>query len=488
MNIRKVFSSSIVNLAYQLVPATCAIIMVPLTINWFGAELFSAFSLAISLIVLFNYLNFGVAQSANRELSKEYSGNNKLQINKVVTSSFIGMLFIGLFLSMVGITLSEVITQSLISNDYGIYIEVKTMIQAVLVASPLFLLVILCRAVLESKLLFKYTSLNRALLNTFIFISPAVCYFFSLSLKYSIYFIITVHLISFIILLSIIFSEFKGISIAFSRAMFLKLFISGGWLTLISLSSVGFLYADKFIIGSVLGLTSLAFYVAAYDLISRASILYGSITAAFFPAFSYWIKVKNVDSLRESVKYLVMIMTIVMGLVLSIVIIFSEDVLSLWINEDFSSQSSTVLRILCLGVFFSSLSIIYMRLLCAAGYEKVLSVFYLVLALIYVILSYFVAEEYGVEGVAWLFSIRCIFEYIVLVLLSINYLPDFIPASYKIWVLIFINVCFITYPLIFTDSTLLFKMCYMLLVLFAFFVIIFLERNDFKTALSNRTY
>lgn len=488
MNIRKVFSSSIVNLAYQLLPATCAIVMVPLTINWFGSELFSAFSLAISIIILFNYLNFGVAQSANRELSKEYSGNNKGQISKVVTSSFIGMLILGLSLSIIGMTLSDIITQSLISKNSEIYTEVKVMIQAVLVASPLFLLVILCRSILESKLLFKYTSFNRALLNTFIFLSPAFCYFLSLDLRYSIYFIIAVHGVSFITLLFIVISEFEGIKIAISRETFLKLFVTGGWLTLISLSSVGFLYADKFIIGSALGLTSLAFYVAAYDLISRASILYGSITAAFFPAFSYWIKVNDLDSLRESVKYLVLIMTIVMGLVLSIVIIFSEDILSLWINDDFSSQSSMVLRVLCLGVFFSSLSIIYMRLLCAADFEKVLSVFYIILAFIYVVLSYFVAGKYGIVGIAWLFSVRCIFEFVVLLCLSKRHLSNFILVSNKAWLVIFINVCFIVYPLLFTGLTLLLKMFYALLVISTFFVVIFLERANFKAALSNRTY
>jgi len=486
MNIRKVFSSSIVNLAYQLVPAISAIVMVPLTINWFGAELFSAFSLVISLIILFNYLNFGVAQSANRELSKEYSGNNKGQISKVVTSSFIGMLILGLSLSIIGMTLSEIIAKSLISKDSKIYIDIKAMIQAVLVASPLFLLVILCRSILESKLLFKYTSFNRALLNTFIFLSPALCYFFALDIKYSIYFIIAIHGVSFTFLLLIVLSEFEGISIAFSKEMFLKLFVSGGWLTLISLSSVGFLYADKFIIGSVLGLASLAFYVTAYDLISRASILYGSITAAFFPAFSYWIKVKDLDSLRESIKYLVTIMSILMGLSLSFVILFSYEIIYYWIDSEFANSSSILLRILSIGILFSSLSIIYMRLLCAADNEKTVSIFFLLQALIYVPVSFFVAKKYGNEGVAWLFTVRCLFELLVLMRFSFGVFEGFTVLCKKTLFFVSLALFFVIMSLVLSSSAIQTKVVAMCGFIFIGIILICFEKKGFKEALHKR--
>ena len=486
MNIRRVFSSSAINLAYQIIPALSALLMVPLTIKWYGSERFSVFSLAVSVIVLFNYLNFGVAQSTSRELSKVYDNKRTSHASKIITSGVVAIIAIGLLMTAIGGLSSTYVAKLLTKNDPNLFQEASIMIQTVLLWSPLFLTVILFRGILEAKLLFKYTSLNRALLNTFIFISPAICYLSNVEIHYSMYFIIIVHLVSSVSLLFLIKREFKGIYFSFSKEILHMLLISGGWLTLISLSSIGFLYADKFIIGNVLGLATLAFYVAAYDLISRASILYGSISAAFFPAFSYWFEKKDFSSLQGSIAYLVIIMSIVMGIALSFVILFSHEIIYYWIDDEFSDGTSLLLRILCVGILFSSLSIVYMRLLCAACAEKLVAIFYLVQALIYLPVSYIVAANYGNEGVAWLFSTRCLVELLILIGISSKILNDYIVLPGKGFIFIFISIFFVAVSFIYSYSEMWVKIGVLFVILCVYSILFYFEQNNFKNIIKLR--
>ncbi|MFV7639066.1 MULTISPECIES: oligosaccharide flippase family protein [Shewanella] len=414
MNIKNVFSGSIINLICQVIPAVAAILMVPVTIKWFGSELFSVFSLAVSVIVLFNYLNFGVAQSTNRELAKTYSDSEGDISNSIISSGLVAIIFIGVGISIFGVFFYESIASSLVDNNEANLDQVENMLFYVFLSSPLFLLVILFRSILEARLLFKYTSMNRAILNAFIFCSPLLCYIFGVGLDYSIFYIIAAHVLSLVFLLSLIFKYFENLEFIFDKDVFFKLFTSGGWLTVISLSSVGLLYADKFIIGSALGLSALAYYVASYDLISRSSIIYGSITSAFFPAFSFWYNSGEYKLLNTSLKYLFDIMYLLMGVSLGLVSLFSSEILFYWIDYDFSLGSSYILQVLCFGIFFSSLSIINMRLLAAIGYEKKIAIFYLIQSTIYVLTSYLLVESVGALGIAWLFSGRCLFECVIL--------------------------------------------------------------------------
>ncbi|MGI3001868.1 MATE family efflux transporter [Shewanella algae] len=483
MNIKKVFGGSAINLAYQLIPALSALFMVPLTIKWYGTERFSIFSLAVSVIVLFNYLNFGVAQSTSRDLSKAYGGQDESKINEIISSGFVAITAIGFFTSIIGFFYSDRIASMLTDSESGLYQETRVLMETVLLWAPLFLLIIFFRSVLESKLLFKYTSLNRALLNTFIFISPAFCYWCDFGIAYSIYFIIIVHMISMIILLMLILKSFNGLKFSFSKELCTRALISGGWLTIISLSSIGFLYADKFIIGSVLGLAILAYYVAAYDLISRASILYGSISAAFFPAFSYWFEKKDIQSLQDSMKYLLIIMSTIMSIALSFVILFSQEILYYWIDGEFSDYSSQLLKILSVGVLFSSLSIIYMRLLCAVGKEKVVALFYLAQSLIYVPISFLVAKNYGNEGVAWLFSIRCLTELLVLSKMSAGILEGLNTLSKQNASFFILTLLFIVLSFFLSYSTLQVKAIAMFLIMSSGIAMLYFEKDNFKNIL-----
>ncbi len=395
----------------QIFPILSALLSVPFTIKWFGSELFAVFSLAISIVVLFNYLNFGVAQSVNRLLAHETCNKS---INSIICSSFIIMLCIGCTVSIISYFYSHEIVSLLIEPDSINYNIAYKMLVAVLYASPLFLLIILLRAILEAKLLFSITATNRAVLNSFLFLSPALCYLFGFDIFYALYFSVAIHILSFFYLLSRVSHHYRNIRIEFNSEITKSLTTSGGWLTIISLSSIILIYADKFIISANIGLLQLAYYVAAYDLISRTSIVYGSLSAAFFPAFSFWYKNNRVEQLQEAINTLYILIALMMGIVVIGTLLMSEYILEIWINPEYAKNSTLLLNVLSVGVFFQALAIVPLRVLTATIFEKSVALIYIVFSALYLILSIYISHRFSVVAIAILFSVKAFFEFLVL--------------------------------------------------------------------------
>lgn len=413
MDIAKILKGSFLNIGFQIFPVLCAIIMVPITINLYGKEQFALFTLAITQIVLFNYLNFGVAQSANKELSR-LKPSERLQINQVFWSGFLIMCAVGFFLTLVFSLLGTSIISLLVSKSPELFDLAKEMIVSVGLFSPLFLIIIYLRSCLEAKLAFHISASNRALLNSIIFLSPAISSFFNFGIQFSISIIIFAHIFSCVFLALHLRKKLTLQSPSINYDIIKILTKSGYWMTIVSIASLIFYYIDRYMLGAIHGLEQVSYYVAAYDVITRASILYGSAIAAFFPAFSYWFKHQQWHELREAFRLIFGGIWVVMGLITGFAIIFAYDFIAIWINDDFAENSSLLLQILALGVLFNAIGIAPLRCLYAINREKVVAKYYILQSILYAPVLFFAITLYGPEGAAYAYCIRAIFEFFIL--------------------------------------------------------------------------
>ncbi len=413
MNINKVFKNSIINLCYQIIPILTALLMVPFTINKFGKELFAIYSIAVTFIVLFNYLNFGIAQATNRELAS-LDKSSYDEINNVFGSGLIAIIFVGIVISLLGLNVGELLVNSITSHSSEYKEQASTLINGVISFSVLFLSVIYFRAVLESRLLFKVTAANRAVLNTIIFSAPAICFLLGYDIEKSLEVIIVSHIISVIFLWFNVSRLFYKIRVKVNISVVRSLLVSGGWMTLVSVSSIGLYYVDRFIIGSLVGLTALAYYVASYDLISRSSIVYGSITSVFFPAFSYWNKNKKYEEFSNALGVLYNLMFTGMGIIVGCVILVAPDFLNIWIGPEFKLHATLILQILAIGILFVSIGIIPTRALLATNNERFVAIYYTIQSILYLIVSYIAILLSGILGGAIVFTVRAVVEAVFL--------------------------------------------------------------------------
>ena len=419
MNIAKILKGSFLNIGFQIFPVVFAIVMVPITIKLYGIEQFALFTLAITQVLLFNYLNFGVAQSTNKELAR-LKQEEETKINQLFWSGFFIMSLIGLSLSVAFLIGSDILIESLVSKTPSLYNLAEKMIVTIGLFSPLFLLIIFLRSCLESQLLFHITASNRAILNSVIFLSPIAAFYFDQGIEFSIVIILIIHILSVLILFIYNCKHLNLKLPAFNCSVMKRLMSSGAWMTIVSLASLVFYYIDRYVLGIMAGLEQVSYYVAAYDVITRVSILYGSAMAAFFPAFSYWYKHEKWYEFREAFRFIFGGIWVIIGIITGIVIIFAYDILQLWINEDFSIHSSNLLRIIAVGVLFNAIGIVPLRALYAINEEKVVAQYYLVQSIVYAPILIVLIQYFGAVGAAYSYAARTILEVAVLFLLLIK--------------------------------------------------------------------
>lgn len=185
-----------------------------------------------------------------------------------------------------------------------------------------------------------------------------------------------------------------------------ELFSFGGWITVSNVIGPLMDNLDRFIIGSVLTISAVAYYTTPFDLVSRISIVPGAIITVLFPAFSHLINNDQEKSgvlFREAVSIACPIMSIaVMGVVL-----FAPDFLRFWLGYEFALRSTPVMRVLAIGLFFNTLAYFPYAFLQGAGRPDWTAKLHLVELPLYYLVLWYLLKNFGIVGaaVAWLFRV-----------------------------------------------------------------------------------
>jgi O-antigen/teichoic acid export membrane protein len=158
---------------------------------------------------------------------------------------------------------------------------------------------------------------------------------------------------------------------------------------------------DKLILGFFHPISYVTFYTVPVTLIQKAFSLMLNITNAVFPALSHSFTTEDKDRSRQLYlrmgKFIVFIMTPIMILLF----IFADQILLLWLNEEFVAKSAMTLRILSVAYFIAALSAPGVIASDASGNPKLPAIFSSISAFINVIAAFILIPIYGIEGAAY---------------------------------------------------------------------------------------
>ena len=190
----------------------------------------------------------------------------------------------------------------------------------------------------------------------------------------------------------------------FHRAGLRAVLSFGGWVTVSNLVDPIMTYLDRFMIGSLLTLDAVAYYSTPYEMVTRLWIIPRSFISTLLPTFSTLNGQNSWEQLEayltRSVKYLLL----ALGPIVAAVVVFSSEILQIWLGTEFSREGASVLRILALGVLANSLANIPYSLLQALGRPDVSAKFHLIELPLHCLLAWLLINSWGVTGaaVAWL--------------------------------------------------------------------------------------
>lgn len=201
---------------------------------------------------------------------------------------------------------------------------------------------------------------------------------------------------------------------SFTNATEILHFAKWGWLQ--GVGGVMFGVADRMLIGSLLGATSLTYYSIASQLAMQVHTASAAGLSVIFPVVSRKLEARDHFSLRRVTK-VTMTGNLAFGSFLAIALwLFGPELVTFWLGRDQSGPVIQVLPYLVFAYWLLAMNVTPYYMLLSLGKIRFIAISNLVAGSISILVIALIASTYGVVGVA---VARILFGLIILV----NFIP-----------------------------------------------------------------
>ncbi len=187
----------------------------------------------------------------------------------------------------------------------------------------------------------------------------------------------------------------------------------GSWITVTNVISPVLVYCDRFVIGSVLSVATVAYYTTPQDAITKLLALPVATVTVLFPYLAAHHQSSPVQCLVRSREILVQIFLLLFPLI-ALIVIFSRQGMTLWLGPEFAARSYQLLQVLTLGILINGLAQVPATILQGIGKPYWPAIIHLIELLLYVPGLYFAVHHFGLAGAALSWVGRITFDAIAL--------------------------------------------------------------------------
>jgi O-antigen/teichoic acid export membrane protein len=166
-------------------------------------------------------------------------------------------------------------------------------------------------------------------------------------------------------------------------------------------AGLSYAYADKLIIGALVGVTGLAYFTVASTLANRIFGLTLRLSGVLFPAASALAARGELERLRvlylKASRYLVFLN----ASLLVLVAVFAYQILYYWMDPQFARAGQVVLAVMALSQFIDSLTSLPSLVNDGMGHPRYSGMFALARAGFGLVAVYLGVDGWGIAGAAW---------------------------------------------------------------------------------------
>jgi O-antigen/teichoic acid export membrane protein len=189
---------------------------------------------------------------------------------------------------------------------------------------------------------------------------------------------------------------------AIERTAVRPLFSFGGWVTVSGIVSPLLVALDRFVIGAISGPRAVTQYTVPLAVVSRVLLLPLSLARSLFPRLSFLPAGEARRLAEEATRALAAITAplVVLGIVLI------EPFLRVWVGDSLGEDAARVGELLLVGVWFNGLAFVPHTFLQASGRPDLPAKFHLLELAPYVAALWLGLSVGGIEGAAFVWSLR----------------------------------------------------------------------------------
>lgn len=433
VNSKAVVRNAARNLLGQGVPLIVAFYCIPQLVAVLGVERFGFLTLIWVVVGYLSIFDLGLGQALTKLVAEQIGRGEHENIPQIVWTALWLMCGLGIVALLVTETAIPYLVGSVFELPHAFKDEAGSALSIAVLSLPFVMLSTAATGVLEAHQRFDLTNRARILLGIFTFAAPLlVARYFSSDLAA----IAAILLCGrFLFLCGTMWFCFKAVPPlrhirTIQGALLKPLFSFGGWMTLSNLIGPMMVYLDRFVIGALISMSAVAYYVTPYEAVTKLWILPGALIGALFPAFAVNL-VRHAETAVNQFRHAMDGIFLVMLPVTILVMVYAHEGLAFWLGHDFAEHTAGVLQILALGVFINSFGRVPFVFIQAAGRPDIPARLYLLELPLYLFSLWYMLGRWGVEGAAIAWVTRIILDNTVLLIGCARIVPLLKPAAWR---------------------------------------------------------
>lgn len=394
--------NTILNLAGQALPLLAGVITVPVILRGLGIERFGLLALCWGVLGYFGMFDLGLGKATTRAVA-EVLGRGELQrLPALAGTCLLSHTVVGILggLAMSGLT--PLMATRILKISPALVPEARTSLLILSAAVPVVVSSAALRGILEAGQRFALVNWVKAPSTALVFLIPAMATQFRIGLPGIVLLIGLGRLgagLAYWKLCHYAFPVLRN-ALRVDASLVAPLLSFGSWVTVSNVVGPVLAYLDRFLIGSIVSVSAVAYYSGPYELVARLWILPWSLVFTLFPA----VAVLNAHGAHAEMKQIygrsVKAVVMVVGPLVLLLVFLAKDILRLWLGTDFAVASAPVLRILAVGVLVVSAANVPFTFLQSLGRADLPAKFHLLELPIYLSLAYWMISRSGIVGAA----------------------------------------------------------------------------------------
>jgi O-antigen/teichoic acid export membrane protein len=405
----------IVNLLSPMTRIVVALVTVPLYLHHIGDARYGVMSIVWVLLGLFGFLDLGLSRAVTNALAKLRDAPQPHRA-RVLLTTFGLNLGIGLMGGLVLYVFGGLLLKHFVSMPDEISAEVSRSLPWIACLLPLTLISAAGAGALESRELFLLVNSIQVFATTLAQVAPVIAAIFvSPSLTVVIPTAAVAQGLGAIAVLTVVHrleGPFSLRAIDWGEAR--KLLGYGGWMFATNVVYPALASADQFIIGSVIGVASVAHYAVPMSLVQRSAAIPVAFGRTLFPRMSS-LSGEAAHSLGTRA-----LATMAYGFaaICAPAMILSWTFFRYWIGADFATVAAPVAQVLFPGMWMGALSLVGFTLLQSQGSADVTGKLNIIEFVPFVAILWVLTQSFGIVGAATAWSLRCVVDALAMLWLS----------------------------------------------------------------------
>ena len=416
-----------------VLPIIVGLFAMPVLIHGLGTERFGVLTIAWMFIGYFSIFDFGLGMAMTKLIAERLGQEKTESIPSLFWTAIIIMSGGGVIGALlVGAAANQIVLHWL-NIPQPLQTESLTVFYILCLSIPVVIITTGLRALLEAYQKFAVSNMIRIPLGLLTFLGPLAVLPFSNSLAAIVAVLFLGRLIGVYAYYHYCVRMVPAIrnAITFDKKQVRTLLGFGGWMTVTNVLGPLMVYFDRFLIGFVLTMTAVSYYVAPYEMVTRLWMIPMGLIGVLFPAFSTMLSADKTKAVYLFSKGTNMIFYLMFPVFL-VINLFAYEGINFWLGSEFAENSTVVMQWLSIGVFLNCVGRIPFVLIQSAGRPDLPAKLYLFELPLYVTALWYALNVYGIKGAAAVWTIRVLVDTVTFFAMSSKAIGETAQPSLKI--------------------------------------------------------